>query len=412
MDRVILHVDFDSFFASVMQQDYPELRDKPIGIIAHNGRTAIIAASREAKRMGVTSPTRTYIAQQKCPNIKFVRADFIRYFEISKKFLEIANLFSPTVELFSIDEVFMDVTDTLPLFGSVENLVRQLKMKLAKAVGPYITVSVGVSYNKMLAKLASGTHKPNGLYTLTHENREETYRGCELMDICGIGGQTKKHLNRIGIYHLLDLASVPLEKLLDEFGDVEGHFLKNVGLGIDTSEVVPYTQGQDVKSISRQYCLPENVYNKRMIDQTVYELGEEVAKKLRRLKKTARIVGFSLYGDSGWHTNIRSHEFMDTGKQFFDMYRAQKDRFAHMSYVRRISVYASGLHEKAVSQQSLFTDNHKWETIYKTMDAINDRFGDGTLRNGFVHQSELLTTVPNGFMADKWEREQLMKLAV
>ena len=93
MDRVILHVDFDSFFASVMQQDYPELRDKPIGIIAHNGRTAIIAASREAKRMGVTSPTRTYIAQQKCPNIKFVRADFIRYFEISKKFLEIANLF-------------------------------------------------------------------------------------------------------------------------------------------------------------------------------------------------------------------------------------------------------------------------------------------------------------------------------
>ncbi len=410
-NRTILHIDFDSFFASVAQQDDPNLRGKPVGIVANNGRTAIIAASREAKRRGVRSPTRSFEAQQICPDIRLVKANFIRYLDVSKQFLKIADEFSPVVELFSIDEVFMDVTDTLKLFGTIAQLTAKLKQKLAETVGPYITVSVGASYNKMLAKLASGTHKPNGLFILNEENRRETYRQCKLTDICGIGSRTEKHLNRIGVYELLDLETIALEKLIAEFGPVEGHFLKQVGLGIDQSEVIPYAKRQGVKSIGRQYCLEKNTYNKHLIDQTVYELCEEVGKKLRKLKKTARTVGFSLHGDCLWQKNFTFVPFCESGREIYAFYESQTDRFAHLQYARRISVWVGNLYEKSATPLSLFEDSTKWDTIYRTMDTINERFGNGALRNGFVYKSDLLTTLPNGFMADKWERETLAQTA-
>src|SRR5437660_1782874 len=145
MQLIILHIDFDSFFASVEQQCNPALRNHPVGITAHNGRTAIIAASREAKAKGVISPSRTYDAQRICRNIVFVTADFEKYYEISKKFLKICTDYSPFVEMFSLDEVFMDVTQTVSLFGGVDLLIKKIKQKIKEEIGEYITVSVGIS---------------------------------------------------------------------------------------------------------------------------------------------------------------------------------------------------------------------------------------------------------------------------
>ncbi len=156
MNRIILHIDFDSFFASCEQQFNPAWRGKPIGVTATNGRTCIIAASREAKKLGIKSPSRVWEAQQIVPDFIAVPAHFDQYWEISKKFIAIAKDYSPYVEVFSLDEVFIDVTKTAHLFGGVESLIQQIKERLAREVGPYITVSVGISHNKLLAKLASG----------------------------------------------------------------------------------------------------------------------------------------------------------------------------------------------------------------------------------------------------------------
>ncbi|MDE2589026.1 MAG: DNA polymerase IV, partial [Patescibacteria group bacterium] len=175
-ERIILHIDFDSFFASVEQQDFPQLRGKPVGVTATNGRTAIIAASREAKKLGIPNVTRTYDAFQICPWLTVVPAHFYRYLEVSKMFLKICNYFSPTIEMFSIDEVFMDVTLTARLFGGVKPLVNIFKQRILQEIGQFITVSVGVSHNKLLAKLASGLNKPNGYCEITHENVWETYK--------------------------------------------------------------------------------------------------------------------------------------------------------------------------------------------------------------------------------------------
>ncbi|MCL5072709.1 MAG: DNA polymerase IV, partial [Actinobacteria bacterium] len=154
---------FDSFFASCEQQFNPLFRNKPLGVIATNSRSCIVAASREAKRFGIKTGMRSFEAKKVYPSIIFVPASFVKYFEVSKIFLDICKDYSPYVELFSIDEVFIDVTKTEHLFGGTHEIIKIIKKRIKQEIGEYITASFGISYNKLLAKLASGLKKPNGL---------------------------------------------------------------------------------------------------------------------------------------------------------------------------------------------------------------------------------------------------------
>ena len=398
VQRIILHIDFDSFFASVEQQDNPLWRGRPIGVTARNGRTCIIAASREAKKLGIKSPSRTHDAKKICPAIIFVPAHFVRYLEISKLFLKICNDFSPTVEVFSLDEVFMDVSYTAKLFGGVDGLIAQFKERLRLEIGEYITASVGVSHNRLLAKLASGLKKPNGVMKITPENMLAVYASSKLTDICGIGHRIGKRLNTMGIYNLIQLRSVALSSLIAEFGQVEGRFLSNVGLGQDDSAVTPYSQKSDVKSVGRQYCLPHNEYDKRKILQNVYELCEEVALKLRKLEKKARTAGIYLGGSESIHGRQTTGKYFDSGRDMFELcllvIGGQLD-----GYVRQIGVGVSNLANINTVPSPLFLREQKEEKINKIIDGINEKFGDHTIRNGYLLYADKLTTVPNGYGA-------------
>ncbi len=405
MGKIILHIDFDSFFASVEQQNNPLLRDKPLGVTATNGRTCIIASSREAKRLGIKTGARTYEALQICPNLNLVAANFVEYFEISKKFLKICQNFSPDVELFSIDEVFMDITLTNHLFNGPYEMINKIKKEIKENIGEYITVSVGISRNKLLAKLASGINKPNGMFEITRSNLEEVYSKAKLTDICGIGERIKLRLNKIGIYSLLQLRDVDSSLLISEFGDFEGHFLKNIGLGIDNDSLSSFTSSPSVKSIGRNYCLPKNEYNKTVVLQNIYELCEEVCIKLRRLNKKARTVGYYLGGNMNLHGRKTYAKYFDTGKEIFDSIMNLVD-INNFNYVRRMGIWASHLEDAVNTPLSLF-DSAKKSSLTAAIDAINERFGDHTIRNGFLLYADKLTTVPNGYMADKYERTKL-----
>lgn len=407
---IILHIDFDSFFASVAQQDDIRLRNRPVGVTAANGRTAIIAASREAKKLGIKNVCRTYEAYEICPSLIVVPANFWRYSDVSKNFLRICNSFSPTVEMFSIDEVFMDVTLTAKLFGGIDGLIRVLKKRIKEELGECITASVGISYNKLLSKLASGLRKPNGVYAITRENLWATYENCALTDICGIGNRIAVRLNKIGIYKLLQLRDTSIDKLVLEFGNVEGHFLKQVGLGESDDVVNPYSQAPEAKSVGRNYCLPRNEYDKRVIYQNIFELCEEVALKLRRLRKKARTIGLWISGDESYHAGKTVSDYLDTGAGIFDICRQFLAKW-NPGMVRRISVWSGNLVDSENTPLSLFELSEKKENLQETIDLINDRFGDHTIRNGFLLYSDKLTTVPNGFGADRWERKKLADTA-
>lgn len=408
MGKIILHIDFDSFFASVEQQFNPFLRNRPIGVTAANGRTAIIAASREAKKLGIKSPTTTYEALKICPSMVFVKADFVKYFEISKKFLLICTKYSDTIEMFSIDELFMDITLTANLFEGTDKLILRLKQDIKNEIGEYITASVGISYNKLLAKLASGKKKPNGVFEITHDNLDEVYKGSQLTDICGIGRRISARLNELGVYHLLQLRTISEKALKTEFGEKEAEFLKMVAFASDNTPVDSFGNSKETKSVGRNYALSKNEYNQRIILQQVFELCEEIAIKLRRLNKKARTVGLSLRGKDSMHGRETVDKYMDTGRELFEVCLMFYRNWKWNGMVRQISVWAEGLKDRENVNASLF-DNPRQEKLISTVDSLNERFGDHTIRNGFLLYADKLTTVPNGFMADRWERKKLIE---
>lgn len=413
MPKIILHIDFDSFFASCEQQFNPKLRNHPIGVTATNGRHCIIAASREAKKRGIKSPSVTFEAERICPEIKFVSAHFDKYWEISKKFLKICDDFSPYIELFSLDEVFIDATLTAKLFDGVYEMIAQIKERIKNEIGEYITVSAGISHNKLLAKLASGMKKPNGVMEITTDNLEDVYRNAKLTDICGIGHRIAIRLNKIGIYTLLQLRDTPLSYLIHEFGKVEGQFLKSIGLGMDMRSVVSYTEKPEVKSVGRNYCLPHNEYNQRIILQNVYELSEEIGIKLRRLNKKAKTIGLSLRGTRAEYGHYTS-DYTSSGQAIFEICKLLYDSWhwhdlsnREMEMVRQISVWGGNLQDADALTLPLFSQAFKDHTLLTTIDKINDKFGDHTIRRGYLLYADKLTTMPNGWMADKYERTKL-----
>ena len=376
-----------------------------MGVTAANGRTCIIASSREAKRLGIKTGTRSWEALKICPNLVLISADFVKYFEVSKKFLAICKNFSPFVELFSIDEVFMDATLTNPLFGGPYKMIEKIKQEIKEKIGEYITVSVGISHNRLLSKLASGINKPDGIFEITKNNLEAVYAKSELTDICGIGERIKLRLNKIGIDTLLGLRNVSLALLTSEFGNCEGHFLKNIGLGIDFNSLNSFTDRPSVKSVGRNYCLPKNEHDKKIILQNIFELCEEVCLKLRRLSKIARAAGFYFGGNLNLYGRKTYREYFDTGKEMFDSIMNLVD-INKFDYVRQIKVTAFGLNDKINSPLTLFYSLRQ-EKLISAIDGINEKFGDHTIHNGFLLYADRLTTVPNGYMADKYERTKL-----
>jgi len=412
--RIILHIDFDSYFASCEQQFDPKLRGKPIGVTAQNGRTCIIAASREAKKLGVKSPSRTWEAQRIAPSMIFAPAHFERYWEITQKFLNICKDFSPFVELFSLDEVFMDITATEGLFGGKYALINKIKDRIKNEIGECITVSVGISHNKLLAKLGSGMNKPSGLTEITVENFLEVYKEVKLTDFCGIGRRIESRLNRLRIYTPLELYRASLDTLIKEFKDVEGHFLYNLGQGRDDSAVIPYYQASETKSVGRSYCLPNNTYDQRLILQNVYELCEEISLKLRRIGKKGRTLFLYLGGTRSMHGRKTIAYHIDSTSEIFKLCQFlynewgwDKTDDSEQKMVRQISISVGNLKDSKDLTLSLFGNEDKKSKALKAVDMLNEKFGDHTIRNGFLLYGPNLKTVPNGFMADKWERSKL-----
>ncbi len=410
--RKILHIDFDSFFASVEQQFNTNLRGKPIGVTATNGRTCIIASSREAKRFGIKTGDRTWESLPKCPNLILVSADFNKYYEVSKKFLKIAKNYSPFVELFSIDEVFIDLTPTEHLFGGWQNVILEIKQKIKQEIGEYITASIGVSHNRLLAKLASGMKKPNGVFKIDSSNMDVIFKKANLTDLCGIGERIAIRLNKMGIYNLFDIRKTSQNDLIGEFGNVEASFLKNLSYGIDESIVLPYTVAPKVKSVGRNYCLPKNTYEKKVVLQNIFELCEEIGIRLRGLKKKGRTVSFFLGGATkvGRHRTIR--DYIDKGSEIFRVCKKILDQDSYFFksknyYTRQIHISVSSLEDIKNLTPSLFNESYKSDNVTLAIDKINERFGDHTVRNGFLLYSEKLTTMPNGYFADNFERTKL-----
>lgn len=402
MKRTILHLDMDSFFATVEQQANLYLRGEPVGILKQEGRTCVIAASIEAKKFGIKTGTSVWEAKKLCPQIILVPADFDKYFSVTKRFIKICSQFTPLLEVFSIDEVFLDVTETQHLFGGPFFIALKIKQLINEEIGGWLSCSIGVSYNKLLAKLASDQNKPDGYFEINKKNRDQILAKINLYDICGIGWRLTPRLLNAGIRSLLQIREISDDCLKATFGPFWSVELKRLAWGIDESPVIPSNEVPEMKSVSRTFTLFADTRDERKIKQTIRNLCEEAARKIRDMGMLTRQVGIAIRGDNQEaHGHKTLKYWLDDGKEIFDLAWQIYQKWHWPFSVRFVGVWLGLLEKRKHLTQELFPWRKKKSQLLRAMDKINRRFGDFTLYPATLLGGELIRPEVNGYLGDK-----------
>ena len=389
MDRVIFHCDLNSFYASVELLSHPELRHLPVAVCGDPAsRHGIILAKNEpAKAFQVKTAETIWQAKRKCPNLVLLPAHHGVYQEYSKKVNALYQEFTDLVEPFGIDESWLDVTGTLHLFGGdAVALANQLRDEIRSRFG--LTISVGVSFNKVFAKLGSDYKKPDATTLITRENFPEIVWPLPVTDLLYVGRAAAQTFEKFGIRTIGDLAVFDREHLFDLLGK-NGVQLHDFASGADKSPVAPANQYTPPKSVGNGYTFPKNLQGRDEIKAGIAQLADQVAVRLR--KHCMKCQGISLA--------IRSPEFRDISRQTrldppTDLARELTqaavelaDSCWNMSNpVRALTVTAIYLipSEEAGAQLDLFSTaqdekRRRLEKLEGTLDAIRAKYGPGAI---------------------------------
>ncbi len=260
--RKIIHIDMDAFYASVEQRDNPELRGKPLAVGGSRQRGVVAAASYEARRFGVRSAMASVVALRQCPDLIFVKPRFDVYKAVSQQIRAIFEQYTALIEPLSLDEAYLDVTDTWFQHNSATRTAQRIKEQIQQETG--LTASAGVSYNKFLAKLASDYRKPDGLHVIKPHQGPAFVEALTVGQFHGIGRVTAQRMNELGIHTGLDLRQQSEAFLVQHFGKV-GHHYYSIARAIDTRPVTPNRPRKSVGS--------ENTFEQDLTETSAMEAG-------------------------------------------------------------------------------------------------------------------------------------------
>lgn len=378
--RIILHIDMNAFFASVEQQSNPELRGKPIAVIGAAKRTVITTCSYEARAFGVKTGMNSWEARQKCPHLIFVVGNNRKYTYTSTQIINIMREYTPLVQVFSIDEAFLDVTGCLSLFGSAERICHLIKGRIKEQMG--LTCSIGIAPNKLLAKLASDMQKPDGLTIIAPQDVAKVLERVPIGDLCGIGKKMQQHLSRFGIKTCGDLGRFPVDILKRNFG-VTGEQLHYMGQGIDNSPVIPDEEAEEVKSVGHSTTLEKDITERREILMYLLQLSEMVGRRARKYKVAGKTVTLTVrYQDFTTFSKQESREsFINNSEEIYQAAVKILDSIELTQAIRLLGVKISNLRSHT-EQLPLFPAERKKALLANAMDDVNNKFGDFSVTFG------------------------------
>ncbi len=286
MERKILHCDMNSFFASVELLDHPELRNVPVAVAGNpeNRHGIILAKNDPAKKFGVTTAETIQEAKRKCPGLIFLAPHYEKYSYYSGKINEIYREYTDQVEPFSIDESWLDVTGSEKLFGTAEEIGNKIRKRVRETYG--LTLSVGVSYNKIFAKMGSEYKKPDATTVITTENYREILWPQPVGSFFYVGKATAQKLQKIHIYTIGELAQSDSALLKRYFGS-HGADLHRYANGLDDSPVRRWGEREDVKSVGHGVTFRRNIRGEEDVSMVVTEISDWVSSRLRLYKMKA-----------------------------------------------------------------------------------------------------------------------------
>ena len=388
--RTILHLDMDAYFASVEQRDIPIYKGKPLLVCHGTGPSPYhgiaTAVSYEARPFGLHSGVSVLEAKQKCPNGIFVDGNFEKYLETSREIVAICRRYSDIVEVFSIDEMFIDITHTWHLFRTPLALAKRLKDEIRDELG--LNCSIGLGPNRLVSKMAAGFNKPNGLTCITEEDLPSAFAPLPVDDIVGIGRRMKRHMTSIGVRTIGDLAELPLSYLQSKWG-VVGKALHKASLGQDGTPVVPTNINNEIKSYGHSSSLGKGTGDLRLIEEILLGLTEGVTRRMRKddfLGKTVHLrLGFDRLIYIGRSRSLMqstdiTQKIMGIALELLSEQEEMTRRFK----VTLIGISVSNLMQSSEGRQiSVFDlEENKIVNLNKAMDAVRNKYGERSIVKG------------------------------
>lgn len=384
MERTILHVDMNNFYASVECLDNPALRGKPVAVCgdpaARHG--IVLAKSYEAKAYGVTTGQPIWQAKQRCPDLLVVPPHYDRYLTLSAAARELYISYTDRVEPFGLDECWLDVTGSQQLFGPGPVIADDIRGRVRRELG--LTVSVGVSFNKVFAKLGSDLKKPDATTVITQDNYRDLAWRQPVSDLLYVGPATTAKLAKYGIKTIGDLARMDVRGLHSLLGKV-GVMLWQFANGQDSSGVATYTALPLIKTVGNSTTAPRDLVTDEDVKITLYALCDSVAARLREQNAMCSTVQIGIRDTSLlWYE--RQTKLTYPAQNSKDIFNAAFSLFAQnrpRNPVRSLSVRACGLSPTGPVQLSLLPDEQRSQRLTdleRTMDKIREKYGRNAVR--------------------------------
>ena len=396
--RIILHSDLNNFFASVEIALNPDLAGKPLIVCGDpkERHGIVLAKNEEAKKLGIKTAETVYSALKKCPDVQMVGSHFHEYKRYSRKVMEIYARYTDKIEECSIDECALDMTESTFLFGDGRTIAEKIREEVKAELG--LTVSIGVSFNKVFAKLASEMKKPDAVTEVTEENYREIVWKLPVTDLLFVGKSTAETLHKIGVRTIGDLACAD-ESLISRFLGKRGRQLRVYARGEDDEPVKFEKKKEDLKSIGNSTTLPKDITDREEVKRWFYALAESVCGRLRSAD-----VGRA----NTVHIVVRNERLEDTTCQMKvpptvlcgDVAQAAYQLFCRHfplgTRVRMLGITVSGFdyHVEQMSLDSFLEGDRanyeKKERAESAIAKLRDKYGYATVQRGLVLQDEKL----------------------
>ncbi|MBR2622626.1 MAG: DNA polymerase IV [Clostridia bacterium] len=396
--RVILHSDLNNFFASVEIVRNPALAGKPLIVCGDpkERHGIVLAKNEEAKKYGIKTAETVYSALRKCPDVQMVGAHMHEYKKYSRKVVEIYARYTEKIEECSIDECALDMTESTFLFGNGYEIAERIRKEVKEELG--LTVSIGVSFNKVFAKLASEMKKPDAVTEITEENYREIVWKLPVGDLLFVGKSTAETLGKIGVRTIGDLASVD-ESILSRFLGKRGRQLRVYARGEDQEPVKFEKKKEDLKSVGNSTTLPRDITDREEVKRWFYVLAESVSGRLRaadvgRANTVHIVVRNERLEDTTCQTKVPPTMLCgDIAKAAYELFCKH---FPLGARVRMLGITVSGFdyHVEQMSLDTFLSDDRanydKKARAESTIAKLREKYGYASVQRGVILEDESL----------------------
>ncbi len=373
MDRIILHSDLNNFYASVECMENSELKNKAIAVCGspQNRHGVVLAKNIIAKSKGIKTGDTVNEAKQKCPDIIFVEPRFDKYIEISKKVRSIYYDYTNLIEPFGIDECWLDITNSIPLFPSALHIAREIKERIKEEIG--ITVSIGISFNKIFAKLGSDMKKPDAITVINKDDFKNKIWALPISELLYAGKSTTKTLRRLNIFTIGDIAKANPYIIKQHLGK-NGVMLQLYAQGKDTTPVNSIEYKREIKSIGNGTTTPFDLTNIDDIKIILILLSESISKRLMNKNLYCQTISLAIKFNNlelierQIPITVATNSAEIIFKKALEIYKNEEITLP----VRALSIRCCNIINKIVIQESLLNKYSKLEK-YKKLDNMREK---------------------------------------